>query len=120
MRLISELLASDVIDADGQRIGAVHDVRLIQDGPLLEGFGAALRVDALIVGVGTLAVRFGYHRHQVKGPALLKALFGALERRARLIPWHRVADWDGSTIRVDCRVADLATLAEAYDGDIAQ
>jgi hypothetical protein len=114
MKLISELLASHVIDAEGQEVGSVHDVRLVQDGPFIEGFGASLRVDGLVAGVGTLAVRFGYHRHQVKGPALLKALLGALERRGRFIPWSQVAEWDGSTVRLHCRAADLATLAEAY------
>jgi hypothetical protein len=33
---------------------------------------------------------------------LLKALFGALERRAHYIPWHQVAEWDGSQVRLPC------------------
>ena len=68
---IGELLHSTVVDADGKRLGSIDDVRLVQDGPYLEGFGAALRVDGLVVGRGGLAVRLGYHRHGVRGPALL-------------------------------------------------
>ena len=55
MKLISDLLRSKVVDAYGQDLGSVNDVRLVQDGPALEGFGAALRIDGLIVGAGALA-----------------------------------------------------------------
>ena len=89
MRL-AEFLDSTVVDADGHRVGPVDDVRLVQDGPRLEGFGAALRVEGLIVGAGSLAVRVGYHRHRVQGPALLKLVFTALERRARYVAWDEV------------------------------
>ena len=46
---LSELLAATVIDADGQRVGPVRSVRLVQDGPLLGGTQAAMRVDAVMV-----------------------------------------------------------------------
>jgi hypothetical protein len=114
MRLISELLDSNVIDVDGDVLGSVNDVRLVQDGPLLDGFGAALRIDGLVVGAGSLAVRLGYHRHRVSGPALLKAIFGALERRAKYVPWEHVEAWTGTTVRLDCPSADLPTVRDAY------
>jgi hypothetical protein len=112
--LVSELLRSKVVDVDGKPVGDVDDVRLVQDGPLIEGFGAALRVDALIVGAGGVAVRLGYHRHQVAGPALLKRIFGALERRARVVRWDQVDTWDGSTVRLRCAAADVSTVRDAY------
>jgi hypothetical protein len=112
MNLLSELLHSTVVDVDGQPLGSVHDVRLVQDGPLLEGFGASLRVDGLVTGTGSLSIRLGYHRHQVRGPAPLKALFGALERRAHFIPWHQVSEWDGSRVRLRCRADEVPRVRD--------
>jgi hypothetical protein len=114
MRL-SDLLGNEVIDVDGKVVGEVSDVRLVQDGPPLAGIDAALRVDALVVGGGGLAVRMGFHRHQVKGPAPLKALFASLERRAHSVPWSAVASWEDGVVRLSCRSSELADLAEAYD-----
>lgn len=111
MRL-GELVRSTVIDADGRTLGRVHDVRLVQDGPLLEGFGAALRVEGLVVGRGSVATRLGYHRHRVRGPLVLKALFGALERRARFVPWAEVTAWDGTRVVLGCRASALPRLAD--------
>ena len=112
MNLLSDLLHSSVVDVDGQSLGSVHDVRLVQDGPLLEGFGASLRIDGLVTGAGGLSIRLGYHRQRVRGPALLKALFGALERRAHFIPWNQVADWDGSQLRLRCRADDVPRVRD--------
>jgi hypothetical protein len=114
MKLLSELLRSEVLDSNGRTLGQVDDVRLVQDGPVIPGFGAGLRVDGLVVGAGGLAVRLGYHRHRVRGPALLKALFATLERRARFVPWELVAEWDGSTVRLHRSFADIPTVHEAY------
>lgn len=114
MKLLSELLQSEVVDSEGRELGKVDDVRLVQDGPIRPGFGAALRVDGLVVGAGGLAVRLGYHRNQVRGPALLKAIFATLERRARFVPWELVGEWDGSTVRLRRPASDLPTVHEAY------
>jgi sporulation protein YlmC with PRC-barrel domain len=43
MRL-TDLLGAEVIDQEGRSAGRVHDVRLVQDGPPVGGFGASLRV----------------------------------------------------------------------------
>jgi hypothetical protein len=109
MRL-GDLLRSDVVDAHGQTLGSVDDVRLVQDGPLLGGFGAALRVDGLVVGKGSLGVRLGFHRAKVKGPWPLKAAFGALERRARFVPWERVESWEDDIVRVAGSADDYSGL----------
>lgn len=93
MRL-SELLDRAVVTADGRPLGKVRDVRLVQDGPLLAGgTQAALRVDAVIVSRGWRGVRLGYLRGEVRGPWLLRAIFGRLERKARAIPL-RDLQWD--------------------------
>lgn len=113
MRL-GELLHTPVYDAAGAEVGMVDDVRLVQDGPLLEGFGASLRVDGLIVGSGGVAVRLGFHRHGVRGPFLLKKAATALERRARYVPWDQVEHCDGEAVRLRCAAGDLATLSDVY------
>jgi hypothetical protein len=97
---LSDLLHSPVVDDAGASLGTVEDVRVVQDGPLLLPFGAAFRVDGLIVGRHTIGTRLGYNREGVKGPWLLRAIFSALERRARFIPWDAVQSWDGRVVRV--------------------
>jgi hypothetical protein len=61
----SELIRARVVDRDGVDMGRVEDLRVVQDGPLLDGFGAALRLDGVVVGKATLAVRLGYDRHDL-------------------------------------------------------
>ncbi len=90
---VSELLAADVIDTDGARVGRVRGVRLVQDGPLLGGTQAAMRVDALLAGGGTLGPRLGYDRGGVRGPLLLRWLFTRAEKRARTFSMSDL-DWD--------------------------
>ena len=99
MRL-SEILGAEVRTADGERLGRVHDVRLIQDGPVLGEAGAAFRVHDLVVGRGSIGSRLGYDRghREVKGPWLLRMVFG--RRRPRLIPWSAIRELDGERIVV--------------------
>ncbi len=99
MRL-SELLSSEVIAEDGTAVGSVVDLRAVQDGPIQPNFGASLRIDGLVVGRRGIAFRLGFHRLGVRGPWLLKALFGRLERRARYVEWERVVSCDSGTIRI--------------------
>jgi uncharacterized protein YrrD len=106
MRL-SELLHSHVVDVEGNDVGSVDDVRLVQDGPLLLPFGAAFRVEGVVVGHRAVGVRLGYHRGDVKGPWLLKALFHRLERRARYVPWEDVVSWEDDVVRIRVRRDDL-------------
>ena len=115
MTLISELLHSEVVGADGGRLGSVDDVRVVQDGPVVEGFGALLRIDGLVVGKGGLAVRLGYHRHRVKGPALVRFLAGRLERRAHYVAWDEIDEWDGEVVRLRIPTQRVRRVADAYD-----
>jgi sporulation protein YlmC with PRC-barrel domain len=109
MRL-SDLLHSEVVDADGVALGSVDDVRLVQDGPVQGVFGAALRVEGLLVGRGGLGVRLGFTRVGVKGPKPLKALFGAMERRSRYVRWEQVASADDRVVRLLARAGDVGPV----------
>jgi hypothetical protein len=95
MRL-SELLDRAVVTAEGRRLGKVCDVRLVQDGPILAGgTQAALRVDSVIVSSGWRGVRLGYLRGEVRGPWLLRVIFGRLEQKAHAIPIRDLVWEDG-------------------------
>jgi sporulation protein YlmC with PRC-barrel domain len=104
MRL-SELLDRDVIDRDGQRIGHVHDVQLVQDGPPVGTWGAAFRLEGLVVGPGSIGTLLGMARPEVRGPWILKALFARRRSSRLLIPWDRVREIGDRHITADC-VAD--------------
>jgi hypothetical protein len=108
--LLSDLLRLPVIDADGESLGRIDDVRLVQDGPFVEGFGAALRVADLIVGPGGLGVRLGYVRHGVRGPAPIRALASRLERRTIVVAWEHVDAWRPGDDHVTLKVSRASPL----------
>ena len=89
MRL-TDLLGVEVIDQEGRSAGRVHDVRLVQDGPLVGGFGASLRVAGLIVGGRGIGVRLGYQRRKVRGPWLVRLLFNWLSQDGRYVERDRI------------------------------
>jgi PRC-barrel domain len=88
MRL-SDLIGAEVFEATGKSVGHVHDVRLLADGPDIGAFGPALRVHGLLVGHGSTGARLGLGREQMRGPWMLKRLFG--RRPRHLIAWERIA-----------------------------
>ena len=101
MRL-SELLDSEVVDRNGERVGHVHDVRLVQDGPPLGTWGSSLRLESLVVGSGAIGTRLGIASPAMKGPWILKLVF-ARQRASRLIvPWDRVQSVGDERVTVDC------------------
>jgi hypothetical protein len=89
MRL-SELLGAEVLDEAGRSAGRVHDVRLVQDGPPVGGFGAGLRLDGLLVGRRGVGVRLGYGRGTMKGPLPVRLLAGWLLAGGRYVEWGRI------------------------------
>jgi len=111
MRL-SELLGRDVVCADGRAIGKVKDVRLVQDGPYVEGFGHALRVEGILFGRGAIGIRLGMARANVNGPWPMTAVFRRLERRARYVDWNEVTRDVEGPIRLQpgARVIDVTKL----------
>ena len=106
MRL-SDLIKATVVDRAGVEVGDVHDVQLIQDGPILGTWGAAFRVEALLVGSGTVATRLGLDRPEMRGPWLLKVLFSRRRRRL-VVPWELVDRVDGDRILLNCERASIA------------
>jgi|SRR5689334_13495850 len=113
---MSEILGTKVSDRDGVSVGIVSDVRLVQDGPYIEGFGSALRVDAVVVGRGGVGARVGYVRGAVRGPWPLRVLAAMLEGRARLVQWSDVERVDGA-YRTRHRRDELPRLADVYRRD---
>jgi hypothetical protein len=89
MRL-TDLLGAEVLDEAGRSAGRVHDVRLVQDGPLVGGFGAGLRLDGLLVGRRAVGVRLGYGRGKMKGPLPVRLLAGWLLSDGRYVEWGRI------------------------------
>ena len=97
MRL-SELVGTTVVTTEGETLGRVHDVMLVQDGPMGSRGTAALRLHALAVGKRSLGTQLGYSQGTVEGPWLLKQLFA---RPPRVVPWRAVVDHDGERIVVE-------------------
>ena len=91
--LLSELFTSQVRTADGQQLGPVRDIRLVQDGPL-DGFDAKFRVDALVVARRSVGLRLGYHHGGVRSPWLIRKIVIALSSEVHTISWTDVAEHD--------------------------
>ena len=98
--LLSDLLHAKTFDAGGQDLGLVKDVRLVQDGPYIEGFGNALRLDGIVVGGRLLGVRLGFMRHEITGPWLIAAIFRRLEARTAYYAWDDVETWEPGLVRL--------------------
>ena len=109
MRL-NELLGHRVIDADGDELGGVADVRLVQDGPLLVSMQRALRVDGLIVVEKRATRLFGYERHV--GPELLRRLVHARLGGVWYLPWSEVDEITAGTVTTTSRRGVLRPLEE--------
>ena len=108
MRL-TELLGAEVVDQAGQSAGHVHDVRLVQDGPLIGGFGASLRLDGLIVGRRAVGARLGSERRRMKGPLPVRLLFGWLHHDGRYVEWERIERIEPGRILISGAAGDLPT-----------
>ena len=99
MPRLSDLVDAVVLDADGSVRGEVEDVRLVQDGPLVEGFGHKLRIDGVAIGKRHRGLWLGFGRSNVRGPWLLKAIFGRLERHAEYYAWDEL-EWEPGVVRL--------------------
>ncbi len=106
MRL-TDLLDSDVVDPAGRTLGHVHDVRLVQEGPVVGSSDATFRVAGLVVGGTAFGARLGFGRTNVQGPWLLKRLFERLHADARFVPWASVRAVTPGAIHVGVSAADL-------------
>jgi sporulation protein YlmC with PRC-barrel domain len=106
MRL-ADLIGSTIVDADGAEVGRVGDVWLTQDGPPIGVFGAALRVDALVIGRFGLASRAGYEREDVRGPFPIAWYLHRQMAHRPVVRWRDVAAVEEGRVRLRVRVADL-------------
>ena len=86
--LLSDLLGARVREG-GRPLGFVHDVRVIQDGPEVEGLGRTFSVTGVLIGP-RLAGRLAVGRPEVRHPLLLKAIGRLLERRLEFVEWDSV------------------------------
>jgi sporulation protein YlmC with PRC-barrel domain len=117
MRL-SDLLGAEVVDVDGLAIGQVHDVRLVQDGPLQGTFGAGLRVVGLLVGPMAVASRLGYERRRMHGPWAVAALARHLNRHVAYVPWETITDAHDRIFTLSVAATDLGPPPLSSDGRI--
>jgi len=106
MRL-ADLIGSRLVDADGRDVGRVGDVWLIQNGPPIGVFGAALTVDALVIGRFGLASRAGYEREGVRGPAPIAWYLRRRTAHRQVVPWNDVLAIEEGRIRLRLREGDL-------------
>lgn len=108
----TDLLGAQVLRADGTKLGAVLDVRLVQDGPLV-GADCALRIQGLVVGSRRLAAHLGYDRAGVRGPALVAAVVRRLTSRSGFLPWSRVTGHEPGLVQ--CDLDQLEVLPDLAD-----
>jgi hypothetical protein len=97
---MSDLLGAEILDAEQTTIGRVYDVRLVQDGPPLGPFGAALRVQSLLIGATAIGARLGFERNDVRGPWPLRVAFDALHGPIRVPTWEEIASIEEGRIRL--------------------
>ena len=103
MRL-TDLLESRLVDGEGVDLGRIRDVWLVQDGPPIGPFGAALRVERVVAGSTAIGSRLGYERASMTGPGPLAAFFHSLKASlAALRTSGRLSAFAHSTIRVNRR-----------------
>jgi hypothetical protein len=91
--LLSDLFATKVHTADGQLLGPVRDIRLVQDGPI-DGYDAKFRVDEIVVARRSVGLRLGYHHGGVRSPWLIRKVVTALSSKVHTIQWADVAAHD--------------------------
>jgi sporulation protein YlmC with PRC-barrel domain len=108
MRL-ADLLGARVVDADGAELGIVHDVGLVQDGPIVGTFGAALRAHWLLVGASATWSRLGVDRRSTHAPGLVKAI-ARIGARPWQVPWSAIDTIGDAEIRLRVTGDDLSRL----------
>ena len=107
---INDLLGRRVLDAGGDVIGGVADVRLVQDGPMLVSMQRALRVDGLIIVENRATRLFGYERHV--GPALLRKLVHWRLGEVWYLPWDDIDEITDDAVTVTRGRVDLQRLED--------
>ncbi|HTK15545.1 MAG TPA: PRC-barrel domain containing protein [Acidimicrobiia bacterium] len=103
---VALLLGRRMTDSEGRDLGRVHDVRLRRDGPIIPGFGPALRIEGLLVGPESIASRLGLDRADITGPWPLDVWGKRAAHRARFVPWETIVV-DAEPLRTTLSVTEL-------------
>jgi PRC-barrel domain len=96
--LLSDLLGVPVVTTDGDELGHVHDVVLVQDGPMGSNRRAGIRLHAIAVGSRSIGSQLGHAQGTVEGPWLLRRM---LHRPPRIVSWSAIVQRDEDRIVVD-------------------
>ena len=97
--ILSDLLGSPVLTAEGERLGAVVDARLAMDGPP-DGMLAAARVYGLVVSPHSHSSFAGYERTDVDAPALIARFLRWRARGSVLVLWSDLASFTDDVVRL--------------------
>lgn len=97
--ILSDLLGSPVLTADGERLGAVVDARLAMDGPP-DGMLAATRLYGLVVSPHSHSSFAGYERRGVDAPALIARFLRWRARGSVLVLWADIASVADDVVRL--------------------
>jgi sporulation protein YlmC with PRC-barrel domain len=97
---LTDLLGAHLVDRDGTDVGKVRDVWLVQDGPPIGPFGAALRVDRLVIGQFGLGSRLGYERPFITEPWPLAWYFHRRHGGRGAVSWSDVAAIEPERVRL--------------------
>lgn len=87
--LLSDLLGSDAVEADGRRLGAVIDVRLEISGAPGQLLAATV-VTGVLVSPHSRFSTWGYERRDENGPNLIARFQRWLHRGTFLVAWDDV------------------------------
>ncbi|RDV43608.1 PRC-barrel domain containing protein [Leifsonia sp. ku-ls] len=97
--ILSDLLGSPVLTADGERLGVVVDARLAMDGAP-EGMLAVTRLYGLVVSPHSHSSFAGYERTGVNAPALIARLLRWRARGSVLVLWSDLASFSDDVVRL--------------------
>ena len=95
--ILSDLLGSDVVDADGRRLGAVIDVRLEVSGAPRQLLAETV-VTGLLVSPHSRFSTWGYERRGEDGPYLIARFQRWLHRGTFLVAWDEVERVDAGRV----------------------
>jgi hypothetical protein len=109
MRL-SDLLHARVLGPGDEELGKVLDIRMVQDGPVLGTWGAAFRVQGLILSKRTIGGFFGYERSDLNAPWLVNAIVNRLHKDAAYVEWAHVTSCERGLVRIDVGRSGLSPI----------
>jgi hypothetical protein len=107
---LSDLLDLQVVTRQGQDVGYVADVRLVQDGPLVGPYAAALRLDGFIVVNRRHSRLLGYDRRV--GPSYVRALVRYVTGDPRYVTWPQIQSIDDGVVTITPEMGQLPFLRD--------